>query len=176
MSLTLPARRPNPDEHVEYFGLYIDKVPDGPIVELMESQIDEIHQVLSSIDENTAMKLHEPYTWTIKQVVGHLIEVERVFAYRGLRFASHDLRTILGMEHLEWMNHNDYATPTLAELTEELVHCRRANVCLFSRLKPEAWDNIGDVEGAPMSVRALAYCLVGHITHHLEIVRKRVAS
>ena len=168
-------RPPTDGEYAEYFGLYIGRVPDGDIVQFLELQTGQFQEVLGSIDEQTASVLHAPYTWTIKQVVGHLIDVERVFGYRALRFASGDERPILGMEQDSWVAHTDYVTPTLAALTEELGYSRRANHCFFKRIEAEAWDRKGTADGNEMTVRALAYCLVGHVTHHLEIIKSRLA-
>lgn len=171
---TAELKRPELTEHLEYFSLYIDRVPDGPIVDLMESQISNFRDVLDPIDESSANVLHAPYTWTIKQVVGHLIDVERVFAYRALRFASNDLRPILGMEQNDWVDNTDYESPSLRLLCDELEACRRANLFLFKRLKPDCWDLGGKADGNHMTVRAAAYCLVGHITHHLDIIKSRL--
>ena len=169
-------RRPEPNEHAEYFGLYISHVPEGDIREFLKTQISEFRSVLDAIAEGDACILHEPYTWTIKQVVGHLIDVERVFGYRALRFGCGDLRPIHGMEQNEWVDHTDYETPTLRQLNEELELSRRANIMFFDRLKPEAWDNRAEADGNIMSVRALAYCIVGHVTYHLKIIESRLAS
>ncbi len=168
------SKRPETDEFAEYYGLYIGLVPDGNIVDLMKSQVVEIESLFENISEADASILHSPYTWTIKQVVGHLIDVERVFAYRALRFASADNRPILGMEQNPWVDNTDYESPTLKSLVEELVACRKANQLFFARLQPATWNLKGPADGNEMSVRALAYCLVGHIIHHTEIVKNRV--
>ncbi len=167
-------RPPTDSEYAEYYGLYIGRVPDGDIVEYLEMQTGQFREVLGAIDEQAAGIVHPPYTWTIKQVVGHLIDGERVFGYRALRFASGDERPILGMEQDSWVAHTDYVTPTLAELTEELRYSRLANLCFFKRIEAEAWDRRGTADGKEMTVRALAYCLVGHVTHHLEIIKSRL--
>ena len=175
MSQQTAIRPPLDTEYAEYFGLYIGRVPDGDIVDYLELQIAEFRKVLDSIDEKTAETLHQPYTWTIKQVVGHLIDVERVFGYRALRFSTGDVRPILGMEHDAWVAATDYQTPTLTALTDELEYARRANLCFFRRIKPEAWDETGTADEKQITVRAIAYILVGHIIHHLEIVKSRIA-
>ncbi len=168
-------RPPAKNEYAPYYGLYIARVPDGNIVSHFESQIGEFRAVLNAIDEFAANVLHGPYTWTIKQVVGHLIDAERVFGYRVLRFGSGDSRPIIGMEQNPWVDNTDYRTPRLAELVEEWEYSRRANLCFFRRLRPDAWDWKGTADGNEITVRALAYCLVGHIIHHLEIIKLRVA-
>ncbi|MEM7455765.1 MAG: DinB family protein [Planctomycetota bacterium] len=175
MSTEFMISRPDASEHAEYYSLYINRVPDGDIREHLLNQIEEFRTVLDGIEEDDACVLHEPYTWTIKQVVGHLIDVERVFGYRALRFGSGDVRPIPGMEQNDWVDNTDYESPSLKFLTDELVHSRHANICFFVRLKPDAWDSRAEADGNEMTVRALAYCLVGHITHHLEIIKKRLA-
>lgn len=167
---------PTESEHAEYFGLYIGRVPTGDILEHLQRQIAEFRGVLDSIDEPTAGILHGTYTWTIKQVVGHLIDVERVFGYRALRFASGDERPILGMEQNPWVQNTDYDSPTLSSLVDELEYSRRANLSFFKRIKLEAWDRRGVVDGNEMTVRAVAYCLVGHIIHHLDIIHRRIGN
>lgn len=174
MSSTSTAR-PQASEYAKYYGAYIGLVPDGDIVIQLDNQIDEFRGVLDKIPAADANVLHAPYTWTIKQVVGHLVDVERVFGYRALRFASNDMRPIVGMEQDDWVANTDYETPTLVALVDELEFSRRANVRFFKRLSPESWDRQASADDNEMSVRAIAYCLVGHITHHLEIIKKRVA-
>ena len=168
------SKRPDVSEYAEYYSTYIDRVPDGNIVKFLESQISSFKSLLGNIDEETSLQIHEPYTWTIKQVVGHMIDVERVFAYRALRWASGDSHPITGMEQNEWVDNSDWTSPTLASLTDELSSCRQANVHMFRRLNEDAWDRRGEADGNVMSVRAAAYCLAGHIIHHADIVRSRI--
>lgn len=170
----MTTTRPTADEHDEYYSAYTGRVPEGRITDLMDSQIAEFRAVLDRVSESDAGVLHDPYTWTIKQVVGHMIDVERVFSYRALRWASGDHRPIIGMDQNPWVDNTDYETPSLASLVDELELCRRANICLFRRLKETAWDERGEADGNVMTVRAAAYCLVGHISHHLEIIATRV--
>lgn len=171
-----PNRRPLPTEFAEYYGRYIGLVPDGNVVQLMQDQIPDFRAVLDRIPEEASRVLHEPYTWTIRQAVGHLIDVERVFAYRALRFASGDARSIIGMEQNEWVENTDYETPSLRDLTDELESCRQANLHFFRRLPDEAWDRGGEADGNAVTVRALAWIMVGHITHHLGIIDSRVPA
>jgi hypothetical protein len=175
MTPTKTDHSPGKDEYAEFYGVYIGKVPDGDIVEQFKSQIGEFRSVLDGIDEPSAGVLHEPYTWTIKQVVGHLIDAERVFGYRAHRFACGDVRPILGMEQNPWVDNMDYETPTLAELTDELEYSRRANHSFFKRIAPAAWDRKGEADGKAITVRALAYCMVGHVTYHLDIIQSRLS-
>ncbi|HQR06877.1 MAG TPA: DinB family protein [Gemmatales bacterium] len=171
MKYTLP---PGIDEYFEYYHNYIKQVPDGDYHSLLVGQIAELRSVLGDVNENDAMKLHSPYTWTLKQVIGHLIDGERIFADRLHRFASGDFQELPGMDQDPYIINHDYLSPTLSALLEELIHLRQANVLLLRRIKPEAWDHRGVASNHPVTVRALAYILVGHINHHLTIVRKRL--
>ncbi len=169
------ATRPASSEYFEYYGRYIDRVPEGDILELLENQIAEFAGVLDSVTVEQACVLHEPYTWTIKQVVGHLIDVEKVFGYRAHRFACNDLRPILGMEQNVFVNGLDYDAPLLSDMTIELKCTRRSNCYFLKRIPEKAWSLMGTADGNVLSVRAIAYALVGHIIHHLEIIKKRLA-
>ena len=168
--------RPAETEYAEYYSGYVSRVPDGDIVDILDSQVVEFRGVLDAIAEPDACVLHEPYTWTIKQVAGHMIDTERVFAYRALRWASGDSTPIPGFEQNEWVDATDWESPALSQLVDELESCRRANVSMFRRLKPEAWEGRGTADGKEMTTRAAAYCLAGHIIHHTEIIRKRIGS
>ncbi|MBL8855385.1 MAG: DinB family protein [Planctomycetaceae bacterium] len=168
------SRVPEPDESFEYYHNYIRHVPPGNIVELAQKQIEDLRILFRKVSDTEAIKLHAPYTWTLKQVVGHLIDAERIFADRLHRFAAADLQPNPGMDQNDYINSFDYETPSLAILVDELVLCRQANVLLLQRLKPKAWDHRGVASGHPVTVRALAYILVGHIEYHLRIVRQRL--
>jgi DinB superfamily len=168
--------RPSNDEAFEYYFTYIRLVLPGNIIELAKKQIDELQVLFRDVPEAVAMKLHAPYTWTIKQVVGHMIDAERIFADRLHRFACGDFQPLPGMEQEPYVANCDYESPSLASLVDELCLCRQANVLLLRRLRPEVWSNRGIASGNPVTVRALACILVGHVNYHLEIVRKRLHS
>ncbi len=165
---------PAADEHHEYYSTYIRLVPQGELSAFMKEQIADFRSVLDNVSSDEAVRLHDPYTWTIKQVVGHLIDCERIFGNRLHRFASGDDKPLPGMDQNPYVANNDYDSPALASLVDELEYCRRANVLLLQRIKPESWNNRGLADGNPITVRALAYILAGHIIYHMKIVRKRL--
>ena len=168
------STRPSRAEYAEYYGLYIDRVPNGDILELLENQIAEFAGVLSDVSEEQAGILHGTYTWTIKQVVGHLIDVEKVFGYRAHRFACNDLRPILGMEQNDFVDSLDYTSALISDMVVELKCSRRSNCYFLKRIPDNAWSRTGTADGNVMSVRAIAFILVGHVIHHLEIIKKRL--
>ena len=175
MVTTGTSTRPSTAEYAEYYGLYVDRVPNGDILELLENQIAEFTGVLNAVTEEQAGVLHDPYTWTIKQVVGHMIDVEKVFGYRAHRFACNDLRPILGMEQNDFVESLDYESALLSDMVVELKCSRRSNCYFLKRIPETAWSLTGTADGNVMSVRALAFCLVGHVTHHLKIIERRLA-
>lgn len=166
--------RPKTTEYEVYYGTYIQQVPDGDILQQAADQIERLQTVLGGISDAEAGVQHPPYTWTIKQVVGHLIDAERIFADRILRFSARDPQPQPGMEQDPYVANQDYESPQLASLLEELLLCRRANLYLLRRLKPAAWELQGIASGCSFTVRALIWILVGHIQHHLTILEKRL--
>jgi len=176
MTMSEPShtRRPEPHEAADFYWTYIRLVPSGDIIEISRQQVPLLQTLLADIPEADAMRLHPPYTWTIKQVVGHLIDTERVFASRLHRFACGDLQPLPSMQHDTYVANNDYVTPALPDLVAELIHCRQANTLLLKRIEPHAWDHRGVASGWEVSVRALAYMMVGHIVYHAQIIRQRL--
>jgi len=153
----------------------VDCVPNGDLLELLENQIGELKGLLKRISEEEAAKLHEPYTWTIKQVAGHLIDSEKLFGWRAHRFGVGDETPVPGMEQNPYVDGMDYTKISLTQLADEWEFARRSNLSFFRRLSNKAWDNVGIASDNPITVRALAYLLVGHIIHHIQVMEKRVA-
>lgn len=141
---------------------------------IAQAQVIEIRDFFQKVPESQSVILHAPYKWTTKQVVGHLIDADRVFADRMHKFAAADFQPLNGMEQEPYVENQDFNTPTLSALVEELLLCREANILLMRRMKSTAWDHRGIASEKPVTVRALAYIQVGHITYHLKILRKRL--
>jgi hypothetical protein len=171
---TKMTERPAIDEYHEFYSGYIGKVPSGNLIQIAEEQITELRATFATISESQSSVLHPPYTWTIKQVIGHMIDTDRVFGDRLHRFAAADFQPLNGMDQDPYVDNLDYESPTLSALVDELLHCRQANALLLRRLPAAAWDRRGIASGHSVTVRALAYMQVGHVTHHMRIIEKRV--
>jgi len=168
--------RPAASEYHEYYGPYVDCVPEGDLLELLRSQVDDLKGLVKRVVENDeASRLHEPYTWTIKQVVGHLIDSEKLFGWRAHRFGVGDETPVPGMEQNPYVDGMDYTKVSLFELAHEWELARHSNLCFFRRLPDQAWGNVGTASDNPITVRALAYLLVGHVNYHMKILEKRIA-
>ena len=170
------TRRPATDEYFEYYHAYVQHVPDGDLLSLCKMQIDELDEFFKGVSDADASIVHEPYNWTIKQVVGHLIDTEKIFGNRLHRFASGDFQELPGMDQNPYVDSQDYTLLDLKVLVQELLCCRQANLFYLQRIAPETWDNRGIASDQPITVRALAYILAGHINYHMEIVRKRLSA
>ena len=167
-------RRPHSDEYHQYYASYIACVPEGELFDLLTQQIESFQNCLQKISDEDALVLHDPYTWTIKQVIGHLIDAEKLFGWRAHRFGCGDETPLPGMDQNPYIEALDYNTPTVQQLADELEQVRRSNLSFLRRLPEKGWNRTGIAGGNPMTVRALAYMLVGHINHHMHIVEQRL--
>ncbi len=172
--MTHPQRRPQTDEYHEFYANYINCVPEGELFSLLEQQIAPLRSVLSGRSDEDVSTLHTPYTWTIKQVVGHLIDAEKLFGWRAHRFGCGDEAPLPGMNQNPYVDALNYESINIVTLIDELEFARKGNIAFLKRLADGDWDRVGKADGKPITVRALAYILVGHINHHWMIVQKRL--
>src|SRR5437016_3806930 len=165
--------RPDPTEYDPYFGKYISLVPDGDIVSILSSQVENTLALLRTITEQRGGHAYAPGKWTIKEVVGHLTDAERIFAYRALRIGRNDKTPLAGFEQDDYVANADFNARTLGSLVEEFEAVRRANVQLFKHFTLEEWQRRGTANNTEISTRAVAYSVAGHERHHVEILRSR---
>lgn len=165
--------RPASSEHAPYYERYTSLVPEGDIVSILTQQLDEALQVLRGIDETRAGYRYAPDKWSIKQLVGHVIDGERIFAYRALRFARNDQTPLTGFDQDDFVRGGNFDEHNFADLVDEFENVRRASILLFKPLSEEAWLRRGTANDDEVSVRALAHIMAGHVTHHLQILRSR---
>ena len=173
MKTSVANTRPETTEYASYYQRYTDLVPDDHIVTTLERQMGETLALLRGIDEDRASYRYAPDKWSIKQLVGHIIDGERVFAYRALRFARGDSQAIPGFDQDEFMSGANFDEQSIADLTNEYEHVRRATIDLFKPLTEEAWMRRGTASDNEVSVRALAHILAGHELHHVQILKTR---
>jgi DinB superfamily len=165
--------RPQPNEASPYYFTYIDQAPGENPLALIESQLDECHQLLSTISEDKSLHRYAMDKWSIRQVLNHLSDTERAFAFRALWFARGFNTRLPGYDQeIAAAGAQADAIPWLSHV-EEFERTRLATISLFRNLPPEAWMRTGIASDSPFSVRALAFIIAGHVTHHLKIVRQR---
>ena len=165
--------RPRADEYAPYYSKYISRVPEGDVIATLSEQLESTLAVLRNITEEQANSRYAEGKWSIKELVGHLTDSERIFGYRLLRFARNDQTPLPGYEQDDYVANAGFDKCRLSNLIEELEHVRKSNLSLLRNLDAEAWQRRGDANDQPVSVRALAYIIAGHETHHMEILRTR---
>jgi hypothetical protein len=142
-------------------------------METLAKQVDETLSLLRTISDTKAEHRYALDKWSIKEVVGHNIDCERVFACRALRFARADTEELQGFDENDYVANASFGDCTLRDLANEFDHLRQANVFFFKQLNDNAWRRRGTANNAEVSVRALAYIIAGHERHHLEILKTR---
>jgi len=167
-------QRPDPSEYAPFYANYIALVTETDIVATLAAQLDRFLTLFRPVPEAVGNVRHAPYTWSIKEVVGHLADAERVFGYRAMRIARGDATPLPGYDENAFTAAGEFDRMPLADLVEEFETLRLGNLCLFRHLPDAAWTRLGTANGSPISVRALAWILVGHVRHHAAILRKRL--
>jgi hypothetical protein len=168
------AQRPSDRECVDYHRNYVAKVPDGDILETLKAQQETMAHFVQAIPQEQADVVHAPYGWTVRQVIEHCVDAERVFGYRALRFSNADKTELPGWDENHYASSHYGPRCRLADLGDEYVALRQANVLLLLRLTDRAWDELGTADGRVFSVRTLAWLMAGHWLHHEEILRQRL--
>lgn len=165
--------RPQPNEYLPYFETYIGKVPYGAdVMELLEQLQTSSYNLFSNLTEEQAMYAYVEGKWTIKQVVGHMIDTERVFAFRAFCF-SRENGTLPGFDQDVYVNNTDFNTRSIQSLATEFRTIRESTLYLYGHLSAQQLERIGTANSNPVSVKALVYMTAGHELHHLQIVKER---
>ncbi len=173
MSPTLATGRPAAEEHVPYFSRYIDRVPGPDPLAALASQVEETTRLLLAAGEARGGYRYAPDKWTVREVVGHVTDAERVFAYRALRFGRGDTTPLPGFDENVYVPRGNFERRTLADVVAEFRLVRAATLALFRGFDDEAWGRRGVASENPVSVRALAWIAAGHELHHVAVPRER---
>ena len=165
--------RPASNEFFEYYNTYISLVPDGDVRDHLRAQLSGTVALLSGVSDAKAEQAYGAGKWTLKEVVLHMCDAERVFGYRMVRIARGDLTPLPGFEQDPWVPHSCANARALSSLIMEFAAVRASTLALIDGLPAEAWVRRGTASGHSISVRALAYIAAGHERHHLKIIRER---
>ena len=168
---TIP--RPAAVEYAPYYGRYIDKVPEGDLLGTLEDQARETQTLLAGLSDAKALHRYAPGKWSVKEVIGHVTDAERVFSYRALRFARADSTPLPGFDENAWVPPGNFDARALKDLAAELDAVRRATIALFRGLDPAALARGGTASDNPVSVRAIAWIIAGHERHHVALLHER---
>jgi hypothetical protein len=166
-------QRPAADEYAEWYAGYVKLVPEGDIVAILATQLEDTLALLRELNEQQAGFRYAEGKWSVREVVGHMSDAERVFAYRALRFARNDRGPLAAFDENAWVEGSNFDQRPLASLIAELAAVRAATVSLLAGLAPDCWTKTGVASNNEVSVRALAWIIAGHELHHREILAAR---
>ncbi len=164
--------KPEQDEYAEYYGKYILLV-DGDVLPILDDQPAELRAMFGDMPDDKGTYAYEAGKWTLKEVLSHLIDGERFFAYRMLRISRGDKTPIEGFEQDDYIENSNANNRSFANLLDEFDLQRRSNMLFVKNLSDEATKRLGTASGYTVSVRALVYIMAGHVRHHVNILKER---
>lgn len=165
--------RPTQQEYAPFYSSYVDQVKEEAPVPALENALAEAQQFLNTLPANKAEHRYAAGKWSLKEVLQHMIDTERVMAYRALTFARNDKTELPGYDENAWVESLDLSNQSLQELGEELIELRKSTLRLFRSFPEAVYTRTGIASRQPASVRALAYIIAGHQRHHFNIIRER---
>lgn len=165
--------KPGESEYAPFYAGYIARVPAGNVLDLLERQSEQLHQLASAATPEQQMFRYAPGKWSVREVVGHLIDGERVFGYRAFRIGRGDQTPLPGFDENQYVAASDYDHRDLMVLAHEFAIVRASNLMVFRGLSGRERRRIGTANGHPISVRALAFIMAGHVEHHVALLGER---
>ena len=166
--------KPGAGEYAPYASMYIDLLPDdGQVLRHLRDNFDQVRRLVSSLPEETLTYRYASGKWSIKEILVHIVDDERIYAYRALRFARGDREELPGFEQDDYARTSGADERSLTSIFAEYEAVRQATIALFDGLPDEALERSGVADGKVMSVRAAAYHIAGHELHHLNVIRER---
>lgn len=164
---------PTSDEYAPFYAGYVAQAGEGDVVNRLTEQIEELQALLAPLDDPAALHRYAPGKWSIKELVGHLADAERVFAYRLLRIGRGDATPLASFEENAYVAAAGSDARSLNSLLSELLALRIATIELVNGLPAAAWERSGTASGVTVSARALVYIIAGHFAHHVRVLKER---
>jgi len=165
---------PSAGEYNDFYNGYVQHaITRKDVLAALPKQIQEVRAALGSLTDKQALFRDAPKEWTIKEVLGHINDVERVFSYRLLRVSRNDPTPLPGLEQDDYIHEADYDNCVLGDLINEFEHIRRANTTMIQNIPDSFADRRGTASGFPVTVRALVYMLIGHVDHHMASLHEK---
>lgn len=164
---------PATSEYAHYYANYVAHVPKQNVIDTLNAQMHELYTFINSIPGDKAFSSYEPGKWTIKQIVGHLIETERVFAYRALAFSRRDPNPLPPMDQDVYVRYSNYNSRTMHNLANEYLAVRMSTIHLFQNMTKEMLSLKGTASGVEFTVRSIPFIIAGHELHHMEVIKEK---
>jgi len=165
--------KPSPASHSVYFQRYIDQVPENDLREAFRNQLPVISSFFEGISEEKSLYAYAPGKWTLRELLQHMIDTERIFNYRALCFARKEAASLPGFEEDDYAAHSNANQRSWQSLAEEFAAVRRATELLFESFTAEALASSGISNNNPCSVASVGFIMIGHFYHHKKVVEER---
>jgi hypothetical protein len=165
--------RPTETEFASFYARYVALVPETDVLAVLEEQAEEIRQLAALVPAERETHRYAEGKWSVREVLGHLVDGERVFGYRAFCFSRGEAAALPSFDENQYVAAARSDATPLRELADELALVRRSNLVVLRRLEPREWAQVGTASGKPITVRALAWVMAGHPRHHVEILRQR---
>jgi hypothetical protein len=165
--------RPQAGEYAPFYGRYVGLVPETDILAVLEGQAEEIRRLAASVPAERETHRYAEGKWSLREVLGHLVDGERVFGYRAFCFSRGEEAALPSFDENQYVAKARCHAIPLLELAEELALVRRSNLAVLRRLQEREWELAGTASGQPVTVKALAWIMAGHPRHHVEVLRQR---
>jgi hypothetical protein len=166
-------KRPEPTEYADFYSGYVSEVPGSDVLSVLEAQRVQMLQLFAARSERDGGFRYAPGKWTVKEVLGHINDTERIFTYRALRIARGDQTPLATFEQEAFVRNGGFSERTLTDLAEEFGYVRNASLALFRSLREDAWPRRGVASEKEVTVRAMAFITAGHQIHHRSILEER---
>jgi DinB superfamily len=170
---TASSIRPDPSEYAEWYAGYVARVPEGDVVASLRDGSDRMKEALGTLPESMGDRRYAEGKWSVRTLIGHMIDAERIFSYRALRIARGDVTPLALFEEKEYAIAAESDERRVTDLVAELLAVRDATTRLFASFPDAAWTRTGTVNNATISVRAIAFIVAGHALHHLAVLKER---
>lgn len=166
--------KPAPHQFPAWASVYIDKVPgDGQVLSHLQAALEDLLQTIGALNEEQLLYRYEADKWTIKEMLVHIMDAERVFTYRGMGAARQDKTSFPGFDHNAYVPVSGANERDIQSILAEYKALRAATMAFFSNLTEEALNEVGEANGLPCSAKAMIYMIAGHERHHMGIIRER---
>ncbi|PLS03129.1 DinB family protein [Neobacillus cucumis] len=167
------VQRPKASEFPEYYVPYVNLVPEGDLLEILKEQLEKTTELFESLSEENALHRYDPGKWSIKEVLGHMTDTERIMSYRLLRVGRGDQTPLAGFNENDYIAESNFDELSNKQLLEDFTAVRKATSTLINNMPKQAWEKIGIANNSETTTRALAYIIAGHAIHHLKIINER---
>ena len=166
-------QRPEVSEFSEFYLTYVNSVPDGDLLKILKENLEKTTAVAEGLSEKAGQSRYAPGKWSIKEVLGHMTDTERIMSYRLLRIGRGDRTPLAGFNENDYIDASNFDRLSIQQIIEDFTAVRKATITLINNMPEEAWENIGVANNNETTTRALAYIIAGHALHHLKIINER---